>query len=414
MDRRIYLDNAATTSLDPRVESVMQPFWSKNFGNPGGIYKEGREAKVAINSAREKVAELVGAKSSEIIFTGGGTESNNLAIFGVLRHSVFPALQGSLTPSVSTPHIITTKIEHKSVLEPFRRLASEGFDVTYLPVGEDGIVDPKDLKEALKPETILVSVMYANNEIGTIQPIAELSKIIKKFKKDLGVGHLSGCRTPLFHTDACQASPYLEMSMEKLGVDLMSVNGPKMYGPKGTGFLAVKNLLRHEGIKLEPILYGGGQERGVRAGTENVPGIIGLAESFKLARELCKSESERIAKLRDKLIDGVLSKITNTHLNGSRENRLPNNANFSFLGVEGEAIVLYLDEFGIACSTGSACNSDNFEPSYVITSIGRRVEYAHSSIRFSLGRSTTSADIDYLLEVLPGVIEKLRSVSAVK
>lgn len=404
--KRIYMDHAATTYLDERVKEAMEPYWTEKFGNPSSLYKEGRNARKAIETARADIAKIIGARAEEIIFTNGGTESDNLAIFGVVGalgfdYSNFSRLNpraGSDDDSKSEQsksHIITTKFEHHAVLKSCECLEKRGFDVTYLDVGEDGIVNPKDVEKALRPETILVSIMYANNEIGAIQPIAEIGKILKKHKT-------------FFHSDACQAAGYLDLNVEKLGVDLLTVNGSKMYGPKGIGFLYAKR-----GIKLSPIMYGGGQEKHLRPGTENVPAIIGLAEALKIAREEREEESKRIAGLRDYFIERLLKEIPKTFLNGHSEKRLPNNINISILGVEGEAVVLYLDEYGIACSTGSACTSENFEPSHVILALGKPRAYAHGSLRFSLGKRNTKEDIDYTVDTLKSVIEKLRNISAV-
>jgi cysteine desulfurase len=399
MRKRVYLDNAATTPLDLRVKKAMEDYWVRNFGNPGGIYEEGRKAKQALSSARETVAGLINASSSEVVFTGSGTESNNLAIFGTVDGFAFGKVK-------KKPHIITTSFEHKSVLNPIKKLEARGFEVTYLDVGEKGIVDPKALKKALKPNTVLVSIMYVNNEIGTIQPIAEIAKIIRNFSKSKQIQN-SRFKTPVFHTDACQASGYLDMDVNRLGVDLLTVNGSKMYGPKGVGMLYVKR-----GVKLSPIVYGGGQESGLRSGTENIPLIIGFAEALRIAEKEKEKESKRLRKLQKRFIDTVAAKIPNVFLNGDLNKRIPNNINVSVLGVEGESLVLYLDALGIAVSTGSACDAENFQSSHVIRALGKPHEFAHSSIRFSMGKSTTSKDVDYVLKVLPQVVEKLRSVSA--
>ncbi len=397
--KRIYLDHSATTYLDKRVRRVMDSFWEENFGNPSSLYKEGRKAKKALDKARADIASLIGSRSDEIIFTGGGTESDNLAIFGVVK-----AL-GSRTPK---PHIITTKIEHHAVLNAVKNLEKEGFEATYLNVDGNGLVDPADVKQALRPETALVSVMYANNEIGAIQPISEISKIIEKYRKDKLESGIKE-KTPLFHTDACQAAGYLEMDVRKLGVDLMTVNGSKIYGPKGIGFLYVKS-----GVKLKPIIYGGGQEKDLRSGTENVPAIAGLAKSFKIAQKEKKKESARLIKLRDKLAQGILKTIPKTVLNGHPKKRLPNNVNVSILGIEGESAVLYLDAYGVSASTGSACTSLRLEPSHVISALGRPSEYSHSSLRFTLGRKTNEKEINYVLKVLPEVVKILREISSLK
>ncbi len=391
--KRIYLDHAATTYLDERVKEAMEPYWIEKFGNPSALYKEGREARQALENARGNLAKEMGTRAEEIIFTNGGTESDNLAIFGV-AYAVLKEKAGKNSSGVSLPHIITTKFEHHAVLSPCEFLGKNGFNVTYLEVGEEGIVNPKDVEKSLRPETVLVSIMYANNEVGTIQPIAEIGKLLKNHKA-------------VFHTDACQAAGYLDLDVEKLGVDLMTLNGSKMYGPKGIGLLYAKR-----GVKLEPMLRGGQQERRMRPGTENVPAIVGLAEALKIAQTEKESESVRVKELRDYFIKRVTAEIPKVFLNGDAEKRLPNNINISVLGVEGEAVILYLDEYGIACSTGSACTSESFEPSHVILSLGKPRAYAHGSVRFSLGKRNTKEEIDYVLETLKGVVEKLRSISA--
>ncbi|MCR4283836.1 MAG: cysteine desulfurase [Parcubacteria group bacterium] len=396
MKKRIYLDNAATTPLDPRVKRVMEPYWEKIFGNPSGIYEEGRRAKEALEKARKEVASFINSSSDEIIFTSGGTESNNLAIFGVT---------GTKFPGALKSHIITSKIEHKSVLISCKELEKNGFEVTYLNPDEDGLIDPKDLKDALRPETVLVSIIYANNEIGVVQPIPEMAKVIKDFRKK----SKSEKGWPYFHIDACQASGYLDMDINKLGVDLLSANGSKVYGPKGIGF-----LYKRKGLKLKPFIYGGGQEKGFRSGTENIPAIVGLAEALKIVKEEGSKEVKRISKLRDELLAGILKKIPRVFLNGHKTKRLANNLNISVLGVEGESIVLYLDALGIAVSTGSACNSSDLEPSHVVNSLGKPIEFAHGSLRFSLGRYTTKEDVNYVIKVFPDIIKKLRSISAIE
>lgn len=382
MKKRIYLDHAATTYLDSRVKKAMDPFWIKEFGNPNSLYQEGRRAKKAIDVARSKIAELIGAGPEEIIFTAGGTESDNLAIFGVA--------------GAKNGHIITTKFEHHAVLNTCKELERQGFKVTYLDVGKEGIVNPNDVKRALRPETILVSIMYANNEIGTIQPIAEISKIVHKNNNTL------------FHTDACQAAGYLDLDVNNSGVDLMTVNGSKIYGPKGIGFLYVR-----KGIKLQPIIFGGEQEKKMRPGTENVPAIVGLAKAFELVQKDRIKESKRLTVIRDYFIKKLLTQIPKTFLNGHPSRRLPNNINVSILGVEGESVVLYLDEAGVGCSTGSACTSQTLEPSHVIMALDKPYEYGHGSLRFTLGKSNTKKDIDYVMKILPPIIKKLRSISAV-
>lgn len=387
--KRVYLDHAATTYSDPRVIEAMKPYFERNFGNASSIHKEGCDARNDLTQARRVIAELVEAGADEIIFTNGGTESDNLAIFGVARQ-------------YKKGHIITSAIEHHAVLNPCEALEKEGFKVTYVKTDKDGIVNLKEFKKSLRKDTILVSIMYANNEIGTIQPIREIAKIIRDFRKKNNIGF------PLFHTDAIQAAGYLDLNVQRLGVDLMSVNASKIYGPKGMGFLYAK-----KGIKLQPILYGGGQERGLRPGTENLAGIVGLAKALEIAKNAAQKETKRLSVLRDYLIRNILSKIPRTRLNGHPVLRLPNNVNVTISGIEGESLVLYLDAAGIACSTGSACTSTSLEPSHVITALGRLEEDAHCSIRFTLGRKTTKNDIDYLLKVLPSIVKKLRTVSTI-
>lgn len=389
--KNIYLDHAATTYLDPRVKRAMDPFWDKEFGNPSSFHSVGKRAKEAVDGARGKIAKILGCRESEIIFTMGGTESDNLAIFGVAK-----ALEKF------GKHIVTSKIEHPAIWHSCEKLEKDGWRVSYIKVDRQGIVDLKELEAAMTKETVLVSVMYANNEIGTIEPIQEIAKIIRKKREEFGT------KTPYFHTDACQAAGVLEMNVAKLGVDLLTFNGSKIYGPKGIGALYVKT-----GTPLSPILYGGGQERGLRSGTENVPAIIGLGEALTLAHEGKEKENARLIKLRDYLIKNLL-KIPKTILNGHPESRLPNNVNISFMDIEGEAMVLYLDSYGIYASTGSACQSATLEPSHVIRAIGLPYEAAHGSLRLTLGHRTTKADLDYLLKVLPEIVKKLRAISPVK
>jgi len=428
--------------MDKRVKKAMEPYWTENFGNPNALYKEGLIARSAVETAREDIAKVLGARAKEIIFTNGGTESDNLAIFGITggmkqnfsRFTLPRSGAGSdATQNFASfrPHVITTKFEHHAVLNSCKRLEKEGFEVAYLDVGKEGVVNPEDVKRALRPETILVSIMYANNEIGTVQPIREIAKVIRDFRKqgaakqnfsrftlprsgagsdasqNFALPRLSAV-FPYFHTDACQAPGYLDINVERLGVDLMTINGSKIYGPKGIGLLYAKN-----GIKLEPLLYGGEQERKLRPGTENVPAIVGLAEALKIAEQEREKESARLVKLRDYFINRLLGEIPKTVLNGHPTQRLPNNINVSILDAEGESIVLYLDEAGVACSTGSACASESLEPSHVILAIGKPRAYAHGAARFSLGRATTKKDIDYVMKVLPDIIKKLRMFSPV-
>ncbi|PIX62161.1 cysteine desulfurase NifS [Candidatus Uhrbacteria bacterium CG_4_9_14_0_2_um_filter_41_50] len=386
--RQVYLDNAATTPIDKRVLAVMKPFLTDDFGNPSSFHTPGKVAGDALDGARKQVADVIGARSDEIIFTSGGTESDNLAILGFARKN---QNQGK--------HIISTKVEHPAVLESLEQLEKEGFEVTLLIVDEFGRVSSDDVVTAIRPDTILISIIYANNEIGTVNPISEIGKQIQKNR----TGNF-----PAFHTDACQAAGALELNQEKLHVDLMTVNASKIYGPKGNGALFVKR-----GLKLQPLQFGGHQERRVRPGTENVAGIIGFTEALRIADQQKDEESKRLIKLRDYFICEVQKLIPKTRLNGHPTERLPNNINISFMDIEGEALTLYLDAKGIYVSTGSACTSASLDPSHVIVGLSLPYEVAHGSIRFSLGRSTTKKDLDYVLEFLPELVEKLRKISPV-
>lgn len=388
---QVYLDHASTTPLDPRVREAMLPFLDEDFGNPSSFHSPGKKAKDAIEEARASIAKIIGANPDEIIFTSGGTESDNLAILGAGR-------------AVGKGQIITSSIEHQAVHEAIDHLVKkEGFSVTILPVDKFGLVNPDDVEKALCDDTVLVSVMYGNNEIGTIEPIAEIGRVIDKRRQ------MKGSKYPLFHTDACQAAGALDLTVDKLHVDLLTFNGSKIYGPKGIGALYVKR-----GVKLTPIIFGGAQEKGLRPGTENVAGIIGLAEALRIAEEEKKKESARLVPLRDKLIEGILKTIPKTRLNGHPTERLPNNVNISLMDMEGEALLLYLDAQGVSASTGSACTSASLDPSHVILALGVPYEVAHGSIRFTLGRATTEKDIDYVLEVLPPLVAKLRLMSPVR
>jgi len=384
-DHGIYLDNAATTKVDANVREEMNKYCTELYGNPGSFHSYGLKAKKALDYARERVAKIINSRSNEIIFTGSGTESVNLAIKGL-----------AYVQPEGKNHIVTTSIEHHAVLHTCEYLEKKGFDVTYLRVGNDGLVDLKELKNAIKKETFLVSVIYANNEIGTVQNLKEISNVCREKEIKL-------------HTDACQAACYLDLDVEKLGVDMMSLNGSKIYGPKGVGLLYLKNDLH-----VEPLIHGGAQESGKRAGTENVPGIMGFANALELAEEGRKEEVKRLTGLRDMLIKGVMEKIPEVKLNGHATKRLPNNVNLSFYGVEGEAILLHLDSLGIYASTGSACTSRTLDPSHVLLAIRVPHEWAHGSIRFSFGKETSTEDIKYVLKVLPDVIKKLRAISTVR
>ena len=387
-DKHIYLDYAATTPLDPRVREIMLPYFSSEYGNPSSLYASGRKAARAIKKARETVAQVLSCGAGEIIFTGSGTESDNLALLGAAR------AQRALGR-----HIIVSAIEHKAVLESASRLGRDGFEVSIIPVLSNGIIDMKLLAEALREDTILVSIMYANNEIGTIEPISEISTLIKK--------HRNGKNVPLLHTDACQAAGFLPLNVDELGVDLMTLNGSKAYGPKGVGI-----LYKRSGVRIEPVIVGGEQENGLRAGTQSVPLIVGCAEALRLSEDMRSEESARLTKLRDYFITHMSKEIPEAHLNGHPSNRLPSNAHFSFYHIEGESILLMLDNVGIEVATGSACSARDLRPSHVLLALGQDAELAYGSIRFSFGRYTTREELDYVLSVLPDIIKRLSSLSA--
>ena len=381
--RRLYMDYSATTPVKKEVLDEMMPYLTDYFGNASSFHLFGRETKTALDKARKQIASLVNADPNEIFFTNGGTESDNWA------------LQGSAFARKNKGnHIITSKIEHHAILHTCEYLEKvHGFEVTYLDVDADGIVDLEQLKREIKDTTILVSIMYANNEIGTIQPIKEITEI----------AHAHGA---LMHTDAVQAAGNIPVDVKELGVDLMSMSGHKIYGPKGIGSLYMK-----KGVKIHNLIHGGAQERRKRAGTENIPAIVGYGKAAEMAKENMENHIEELTRLRNKLIEGVLERIPHTRLNGHRTNRLPGNANFSFEFIEGEGILLLLDQLGIAASSGSACTSGSLDPSHVLMSIGLTHEWAHGSLRLTVGDFTTDEDIDYILENLPGVIERLRSFS---
>jgi len=380
--RRIYLDHAATTPTHPEVVKAMLPYFTDAFGNPSSIHSYGQEAKGAVKEARTKVAELIGARSEEIVFTSGGTEADNYALKGVANANKH---KGN--------HIITTSIEHHAVLEACKFLEKGGFQITYLPVDKYGLVDPEDVRKAITNKTILVSVMHANNEVGTIESVEEIGE----FAKEAGI---------YFHSDAVQTVGHIPVNVDKLKVDLLSISAHKLYGPKGVGALYVR-----KGTKLVPLMHGGEHEKRRRAGTENVPGIVGLGKATELAGQEIGKEVERLAYLRDKLIKGLGDKIDHIRLNGHPTKRLPNNVNVSVDFVEGESMLLNLDLEGICASTGSACSSANLEPSHVLLALGLPPEQAHGSLRFSLGRENTEADVERVLEVLPGIVAKLRAMS---
>ncbi len=377
---KVYLDNAATTPMRKEVVEAMQPFFSEKFGNASSLHSFGVEARNELEKAREKTASILKVKPSEIIFTSGATEADNFSLKGT---ALVARKEGK-------KHLITTAIEHHAVLHSMQWLETQGFDVTYLPVDEFGLVDVEQVSEAIRKDTFLVSVMAANNEIGTIEPFEEIAKICSE-------------RNVLFHTDAVQAIGKIPMDLKD--IDLLSLSAHKIYGPKGSGVLVVK-----ENVQIEPLIHGGGHEFGKRSGTENVASAVGLAKALELAEKERESEAKRQTALRDKLIDGVLQ-IPNTRLNGHPTKRLFNNANFSFSFIEGESLILRLNEKGIAASTGSACSSPNLKPSHVLLALGLKPSEAHGSLRLSLGRNNTEEEIDYVLEVLPLVVESLRKIS---
>lgn len=381
--KRIYLDHAATTPVDPKVLEVMLPYFVESFGNPSSIHSFGRDNRKVIEDARSTIAEEIGAaEPREIIFTGSGSESDNLALRGV---AAAYRNRGN--------HIITSAIEHHAVYDTCKALEKEGFELTVLPVNNQGVVNPEDVVGALTNRTILVSIMHANNEVGTIQPITDIGRLLRE-------------RNVIFHTDAVQTVGSIPVKVGELSVDLLSMAAHKFYGPKGVGALYVR-----KGIKLEPLIYGGGQERNRRAGTENIAGIAGMAKALSLANSELEQNMERISSLRDYLIDNVLSGFEHVRLNGDRNRRLPGNANFSFEFIEGESLLLNLDLKGIAASSGSACTSGSLEPSHVLLAMGICHEIAHGSLRLTLGKSTVKEEIDYLLMILPEIVSKLRAMS---
>ncbi len=389
--KNIFLDYAATTPVDAEVFSVMEPYFKEKYGNPSSLHLRGQEARRAVDNAREQMKNFLNASSlREIFFTGSATEANNLAIFGVVK-----ALKR--TPK---PRIITTVIEHKSVLAPCQELEKRGeAEITYLKVSKEGFVNVEELKQAMRPETALVSVMYANNEIGSIQPIAEISEIIKKYRKDKLESGIKE-KTPFFHCDAVQAAGFFDLDAQKLGVDLMTVSGHKIYGPKGIGALYVR-----EGVKIQPLTYGGEQEYGMRPGTEAVSLIVGLGKAAEITVQWKsdKNNLKKISKLRDYLIDKLL-KIPEVRLNGSAENRLPNNVNIALAGYDPDSLLVNLFEEGICVSSGAACGARGREPSYVIYAVSRDRKRAVSSLRVTLGRETTKEEIDLFLEKLIGTL----------
>ena len=382
--RRAYLDYNATTPVDPAVLPAMLPYFCEDFGNPSSIHSFGQKTRAAIEHARESVAALIGARPAEVIFTSGGTESDNTAIFGVVAAS-----------AGSAKHVITTTIEHHAVLHACQALEQQGVAVTYTPVNREGLVDPGDIRGAIRPETVLITVMHANNELGTVEPLEE-------------IGRIAAEADVYFHTDAVQSAGKVPIAVDRLGADLLSISGHKLYAPKGVGALYIR-----KGTRLKPLLFGGQHQRGHRPGTENVAGNVGLGKASELARASLTSDALRISALRDRLEEGILERVPQSRVNGSRTARTPNTTNILIPFVEGEALVIALDLRGVACSTGAACSSGAIEPSHVLTAIGLAPEEARASLRFSLGRHTTADDVDLALSVIPGAVEHLRELSPV-
>jgi cysteine desulfurase len=383
MKRSIYMDYAATTFVRQDVLDEMLPYFKDNFGNPSSLYSFSEVNKSAIKLARQRVARVINSDENEIYFTSGGSESDNWAIKGI-----------AFANRAKGNHIITSQIEHHAILNASKFLEKNGFSVTYLPVDSDGFINIEDLKNAITEKTILVSIMFANNEIGTIEPISEIGKICR----EKGI---------YFHTDAVQAVGHLPIDVKSMNIDLLSMSGHKFYGPKGVGVLYIR-----KGVKIDNLIDGGAQERGKRASTENVSGIVGLGKAIEIAGEELEFEINRLKALRDKIIDGILNKVPNARLNGPKgDNRLPNNVNISFVGVEGETLLFDLDDAGVFVSTGSACASGSLEPSHVLLSIGLSHEAAHGSVRMTLGLNTTEEDVDYVIDVLPKIVERRRAMS---
>jgi cysteine desulfurase len=380
--RRVYLDYNATTPVDGEVLAAMLPFFAETYGNASSIHSAGQDARAAVESARASLAALIGAKASEIVFTSGGTEADNLAIFGFV---------GAYRRE--RKHIIASPIEHHAVLNPVETLEKQGIEVTWLPISSDGVIDPDDVRRALRPETILITVMHANNELGTIQPIAEIGRIA--FEANV-----------YFHCDAVQSAGKVPIDVNEMKVDFLALSAHKFYGPKGVGALYVR-----ENTPLEPILFGGTHERDRRPGTENVGGIVAVGKAAELARARLAEEASRIGLLRDRLEQGIVSAVPETHVNGNRARRIANTTNITFAHAEGESLVIALDLQGVQCSTGAACSSGAILPSHVLRAIGLPKDEAKSTLRFSLGRFTTPEDIDYSREAIPQVVQRLRAIS---
>lgn len=380
--KKIYFDHSATTPVDSDVASLMMEYMTEKFGNPSSIHSFGREVRKSVDEAREKLARLIGANANEMFFTSGGTEADNLALKGI-----------AFANRKKGNHIITTSIEHHAILHTCEYLEKQGFTVTYLPVDENAMVRLEDVEQAITDKTILISVMFANNEVGTIQPIKEIGKLAR----EKGI---------YFHTDAVQATGNYPIDVKEYNIDLLTLSGHKFHGPKGIGALFVRR-----GVKIDAVQHGGGQERSLRAGTENVPGIVGLGKAAEIAMRDMEKKVAHVTALRDKLIKGIMSKVPDVKLNGHPVQRMPGSANFSFMYVEGESLLLNLDLKGIAASSGSACTSGSLDPSHVLLAMGLTHEVAHGSLRISLGRGNTEEEIDYCLEILPEIVERLRSMS---
>jgi cysteine desulfurase len=382
--KRIYLDNNATTPVDPAVLEAMLPYFSADFGNASSIHTFGQHARAAVETAREQVAALLNARPQEIVFTSGGTESDNHAIFGVVH---------AVSDAKTAAHLITTSTEHEAVLNACQALEKQGVAVTYLPVSRDGLIDLEGLRKAIRPETVLITVMHANNELGTVQPLAEIGKI-------------AADHDVYFHTDAVQSVGKIPVDVNACQLDLLSLSGHKIYAPKGIGAIFIKS-----GTWLRQLLYGGHHQRGFRPGTENVAGIVGLGKAAELSRLALTEDAARIASLRDQLEQALLSRIPDSRANAAAAPRTPNTCNISFSGIEGEALIIALDLKGLACSTGAACSSGAVEPSHVLTAIGLPASEARASIRFSLGRHTTATEIDAALELVPAAVAQLRQLA---
>lgn len=381
--KRIYLDHSATTPVDPQVAELMMKYFVDFYGNPSSVHFYGREVRKALDEARTQVGTLIGADPAQITFTSGGTEADNIAIQGAAKAKL---KQGN--------HLITSAIEHHAVLDTCKHLAKNGYELTILPVDEEGLVSVEELKKAIRPETILVSIMHANNEVGSIQPIEEIGKITKE--QDI-----------LFHVDAVQSLGKCPIDVQAMNIDLLTISSHKIYGPKGVGALYIR-----KGVRVLPLMFGGAQERKIRSGTENAPGIIGFGKACELARQRMESERTHLTSLRDKLIDGIMDKIDNVKLNGpSGSKRLVNNVNVSINFIEGESLLLSLDMIGVAASSGSACTSGSLDPSHVLLAMGLSHEVAHGSLRLSLGMQNTDEDIEYVLEELPKIVDRLRAMS---